>query len=48
LKDIVIKFNPKRKSFPDAGFDLLEQMLMLDPDQRIKAGDALNHHLYFK
>jgi cell division control protein 7 len=47
LKDIIIKFNPNRKSFPDSGFDLLEKMLALDPDERIRADDALKTHPYF-
>lgn len=47
LRDIVIKFNPKRKTFPKWGFDLLELMLKLDPEERISAETALNNHPYF-
>ena len=36
-------FNDRNSGLTEAGFDLIESLLALDPKQRISARDALKH-----
>lgn len=47
FKTIVVRFGEGREDLlSHEGYDLLERLMTLDPDERITANDALNHPFF--